>query len=63
MIKKISILLVVTIFYVNICLAKIIKTNDFKVIKDKVQSAESNTSNSRKTNKITQINLLNYREK
>jgi|GEM_PF-889868 phosphoglycolate phosphatase-like HAD superfamily hydrolase len=42
MIKKFSILLI-TIFYANSCLAEIIKTNDFKVIKDQVQSAEGNT--------------------
>ena len=43
MTKKFSILLVFTVFYVNSCLAEIIKTNDFKAIKDQVQSAEGNT--------------------
>ena len=43
MIKKISVLLVVTIFYANTCSAKIIKTNDFQVIKDQIQSTENDT--------------------
>lgn len=43
MIKKLIILLVISIFNTNICLAKIITTNNFNIIKNKVQSAENNT--------------------
>ena len=42
-IKKFNVWLIISIFYANFCLAEIIQTHDFKVIEDKVRTADYNT--------------------